>query len=251
MKSRLLRYIKRQVKKTLMPSRYGWFGNYPSWQQALAQTTGYDQQAILDKVKEAVLKVKRGEAAYERDSVLFDQIEYSKPLLDALGSIAVNNDGIKVLDFGGSLGSSYFQNRALLEHFPGSQWNVVEQKNFVSCGREYIAFDQLQFFETVEECIREKGLPDLLLLSCVLPYIEDPYALLAELGSKRIPYLMIDNTPFNDTNADRLTVQKVDPVIYTASYPCWFLNYEKVKATLSEQYKVSREFINESVIEPG
>jgi len=249
MKNSLLQSIKRQVRKRFKPSPYGWFGNFQSWNQALQETTGYDQQAILEKVKEATLKVKCGEAVYERDSVLFEEIQYSKPLLETLQEIAEKNNGVKVIDFGGSLGSSYFQNREILDRFPSSRWNVVEQENFVACGKECIASGQLCFFESVDECIRQNGLPDLLLLSCTLPYIKEPYDLLTFLAGKNIRFFMIDNTPFNFLNADRLTIQKVPPAIYTASYPCWFLDYEKVKGTLEKQYKVRKEFTNDSVIE--
>ena len=74
-------------------------------------------QDILDKVLAATLKVKQGQAVFERDSVLFDEIEYSWPLLAGLMWAAASNGGkLNVLDFGGALGSSYYQNRKFL-HF--------------------------------------------------------------------------------------------------------------------------------------
>ena len=92
-----------------------WSGNYTSWQEAKANCTGYDAANILEKCKNALLKVKNGEAAYERDSVLFNQIQYSWGLLAGLQKAALENNGnLCVLDFGGSLGSTYFQNKAFL-----------------------------------------------------------------------------------------------------------------------------------------
>ena len=56
-------------------------------------------------------KVKNGETVYERDSVIFDQIEYSWPVLTGLMCAAAQNSGcLKVLDFGCSLGSSNLEN---------------------------------------------------------------------------------------------------------------------------------------------
>ena len=125
------------VRKWL-PSRHGFSGNFSSWNEAAAMATGYQAAPILDKVKTAVLKVKRGEAVYERDSVLFNEVEYSWPLLATLNWIAAqNNGGLKVVDFGGSLGSSYFQNRKFLEPLD-IKWNVIEQENFVKAGRDEI-----------------------------------------------------------------------------------------------------------------
>jgi putative methyltransferase (TIGR04325 family) len=82
-------------------------GSYNTWQEADAHCNGYDNMDILEKVLFATLKVKNGEAVYERDSVIFDQIEYSWPVLTGLMWAAAQNSGcLKVLDFGGSLGSS-------------------------------------------------------------------------------------------------------------------------------------------------
>jgi hypothetical protein len=45
-----------------------------------------------------------------------------------------------------------------------------------------------------------------------------------------------------------LTIQKVSPSIYEASYPAWFLNYEKVRSILKEKYTVQQEYMNESFL---
>ncbi len=87
-------------------------GDFATWEEASAQCAGYDAEDILAKVLAATLKVKSGEAACERDSVLFDDIEYAWPVLAGLMWAAARNGGkLNVLDFGGALGSSYFQNR--------------------------------------------------------------------------------------------------------------------------------------------
>ena len=49
-------------------------GPFPTWEEASLASSGYDSSLILDKVLSASLKVKNGEAIYERDSVIFDQI---------------------------------------------------------------------------------------------------------------------------------------------------------------------------------
>ena len=51
-----------------------WSGDYDSWTEAQKASTGYDGKVILNKVKDSLLRVKNGKAAYERDSVLFDEI---------------------------------------------------------------------------------------------------------------------------------------------------------------------------------
>ena len=252
----------RQIVKNILPpillkivkptSRYGWTGNYHSWTEAITQCSGYHADNILEKVKSAMIQVKGGKAVYERDSVLFSKIEYSWPLLSCLLWVAAMNRGsLRVIDFGGALGSSFYQNRKFLAEIEKIQWNVVEQSNFVECGRQYFQDEQLQFFESIDEAITIRGLPDLFLISCSLPYLEEPHTFIERLLSYRIPYLVIDNTPFNYRTGDRLTIQRVDPAIYTASYPCWLLDYESIKSLLAKKYTIHTEYKTELSIQLG
>lgn len=240
--------IKSRIKQ-LLRNGQGWSGDYASWQEAQEHCRGYDAGNILQKVKDATLKVKEGKAVYERDSVIFDKIEYSYPLLAALLWAAARNEGkISVIDFGGSLGSSYFQNRKFLEGLNEVRWNIVEQANYVNAGKESIQDNTLRFYHSVTEALAGNT-PDVLLISCTLPYIEAPYQLIKELMAHNIPQIIIDNTPFNFERRDRITVQKVPPSIYPASYPCWFLDYQKVKSTFQANYEVVSEHLNDSIIE--
>jgi putative methyltransferase (TIGR04325 family) len=155
---------------------------------------------------------------------------------------------LRVIDFGGSLGSSYFQNKKFLQELKDVYWAVVEQRNFVVTGRRFMQDKNLQFHYTLEEALSATK-ADLLVMSCTLPYIQKPYELIRELICFNIPYILIDNTPFNFEPRNRLTVQKVPPSIYNGSYPCWFLDYEAVKSAFMRKYIVITEHHNDSVIE--
>lgn len=207
---------------------HGYFGNYPNWEAAKRASSGYDAEHILDKVKEALLKVKRGVAAYERDSVLFDRIEYSWPILTGLLWVASQNENrLNVLDFGGSLGSSYFQNRKFLSHLKEFHWNVVEQPHFVRCGQETFQDETLRFYANIDACLIDNS-PNVLLLSSVLSYLEDVDRMLAEMLDSNFQYIIIDKTHFVTEGDDRITVQRVPSWIYEASYPCRFFNEKKL-----------------------
>ena len=241
-------FIESLIRRIKRP-KYGWKGDYKSWEQAKIDCSGYEAGNILEKVKAATLRVKNGTAVYERDSVLFNEIEYSWPLLSALMWVAaINKSRLNVLDFGGSLGSTYFQNKKFLDDLGYAEWNIVEQQNFVTTGRDCIGNGILQFFYTIDECIEKKGKPDILILACTLPYIERPYELIRELLNYKIPHIIIDNTFFNYEERDRITVQTVPPSIYAASYPCWFLSYNKLKELVSDKYVIVSEHFNDSRI---
>ena len=116
--------------------RYGWFGNYANWHEAMKEATGYEAEEIADKVFESVLKMRKGEAAFERDSVTFDTMEHPWPLVSGiLWNAALYGGRISVMDFGGSLGSTYFQLSRFLSGLD-VRWNIVEQGKFVTLGKE-------------------------------------------------------------------------------------------------------------------
>ncbi len=72
-------HLARRLHGNRPADAYGLSGDYRSWDEAMTASTGYDSGIILEKTKAALLKVKNGEAAYERDSVLFDEIQYAWP----------------------------------------------------------------------------------------------------------------------------------------------------------------------------
>ena len=195
-------------------------GNFSTWEEANASSTGYDAEPILAKVLEATLKVKRGVVAFERDSVVFDEIEYEWPVLSGLMWAAARSGGrLNVLDFGGALGSSYFQNRNFLQTMSAVRWNVVEQAHYVDAGRTNVQDERLRFYTTVKECLTENR-PNLVLLSGVLQYLPEPFSILFELMNVNASVIVIDRTIVNMSADERIYVQQVPSSIYEASYPC-------------------------------
>lgn len=235
---RLVKPVRSRLQSALGTKPYGWFGHYKTWEEAAQQTGGYDENSILETVRKAVLKVKQGEARYERDGVILDSPFYTTSLISTLYEAATRYPSLHVIDFGGSLGSSFFQLKPYLQKLPPVQWSVVEQNHFVELGRREFAEPGLDFFPTIEAAVAAKGVPTLLLLACTLPYLSDPYHWLKAFASVGAPYLLLENMPFHDQPGDRLTVQRVPPEIYQASYPCWLLDQNKVIASLSNRYQL-------------
>jgi len=210
----------------LLLKGYGWYGNFRSWEEAQAASIGYNTDTIIQKVKTSLLKVKEGEAIYERDSVLFDQIEYAWELLSALMWIAAQNKGeLNLIDFGGSMGSTYYQNKMFLDKLPKVCWNIVEQSEYVKEGVELFEDDKLRFYYTIDDCYA--GSSDkihVILFSSVLQYLPYPYDILEEAIDHGAEYIIVDRTGFTLNDKERITVQKVSPKIYEATYPCRFFN---------------------------
>jgi putative methyltransferase (TIGR04325 family) len=220
-----------------------WEGNYFSWQDAKNSSTGYHDYRILDKVKNSLLKVKNGQAVYERDSVLFKEVQYSWGLLAGLQKAAIEYSGkLCVLDFGGSLGSSYFQNKDFLKGLKSLHWCIIEQSHFVECGKAYFEDEQLKFFYTIDECL-EIYSPNVLLLSSVLQYLEKPYYWIDKFLKVEIPFIILDRTAFIDGESDTISIQNVPEDIYKASYPAWFFAKDKLIKQFKE-YAILGSFNN-------
>lgn len=224
MKDRLIQKL--PAKLFLLLKGYGWYGDFVTWDKANDLTTGYDSVNIVSKVRNSLLKVVNGEAVYERDSVVFDKIEYSWKLVSTLLYIACqNNNSLNIIDFGGSLGSTYFQNRFFLDSLNPLKWNVVEQPIFVKEGKKYFENDILKFYDSVDQCLSSSKINvNAVLFSGVLQYLEFPYQILQEIFKYKINYLIVDRTGFTLNDKERITVQKVPDSIYRASYPCRFFS---------------------------
>jgi putative methyltransferase (TIGR04325 family) len=232
------------VAWSALKSRVGtrFSGNYASWAEASAASRGYDAPAIAERVAEATRKVVRGEAAFERDAILFEQRDYPWPLLTCLLYVAARREGtLRVVDFGGSLGSTYRQCATFLRGVKALHWTVVEQPTFVELGRREFTTAELTFTDDLATALAETR-PDVVLFSSVLQYVEKPDAVVSVAVGAGVPFILLDRTPFIDAPADRLTVQTVSKRVYPASYPAWFFSRERFLATLTDKYRLIEEF---------
>ena len=99
---------------------WGWFGDFPNWAMANSTCGGYNSTEIFEKVKASSILVRDGKAAFERDSVPFYEPETNEELTNWLKNIVQGKEAegeVRVLDFGGALGSTYFQHREILNSF--------------------------------------------------------------------------------------------------------------------------------------
>jgi putative methyltransferase (TIGR04325 family) len=152
------------------------------------------------------------------------------------------------VDFGGSLGSSYFQNKNFIKNNTSIQWSIVEQKHFIECGKKYFEDENLHFFFSISDAQKERK-NNVLLVSSVIQYFEKPYELIEELMSYDFDYIVIDRTAFVDRDTDRITLQIVPTSIYSASYPSWFFNKNKFITAFEESYEMIEEL--ESTFDPA
>ena len=218
------------------------YGTYTTWDEAMQEAQGYDADAVLAHVCDSTLKVLSGEAAAERDSVLFDKIPYPFPVISVLLRAACERGcKLNVLDFGGALGSSYYQSRNFLGNIEPLHWHIVEQKNFVEYGQAEIENKVVRFFDSIESCVNAE-MPDVILLSGVLQYLADPLNIIGELCNIGAQYIVIDRTPIAVSGKTILTVQVVPEKINQSSYPSWFFSEVQLKEPIVSLYEEIADF---------
>lgn len=203
-------------------------GPYASWSEAVKISKKNPQSNMLKRVARSTHNIINGQSAYERDSVEFDHIEYSWPLLSGLLFAALlNKNSLRVLDFGGSLGTTYYQNRLFLNKIPSLQWGIIEQPDYIEYGKKNLKQQKTKFYSTLSECV-EKMKPNVVIFGSVLQYLAQPYETIREVCNVVNPSLIIvDRTPMTDKN-ESVYVQHVPKKIYSGSFPYWVLNEEKL-----------------------
>lgn len=245
---RLKEIIKKIVPQFILDllrakNRTVYSGNYSSWSEAEKLCSGYAQDNILQKVTVATEKVVSGEAVFERDSMLFYHEEYNWNIINPLLKAAEeNNNELCVIDFGGALGSTYFQNRKQFANLNKLKWCVIEQENFVKTGREQFQNDELCFYSDIATCVKENQVTAIL-FSSVLQYLSNPWKILKEAMAVEAKYIVFDRIfVLNGSDEDRLCIQKVPAVIYQAAYPMWAFARSSIEKNISDSYREILEF---------
>lgn len=203
---------------------------------------GYQDPAIAVKVAAAAQKILSGAAIYERDSVIFEKREFSFPLATSLLWIATKTQGqLRVLDFGGGMGTSFFQNKPFMSWIPQVEWSIVEQPNFVEQARIMFASHPLSFYSDLTEGL-QKAKPQLILLSSSLQYVEKPYEVLREVTEAKVEVIIIDRTLFSSDTSDYATRQHVPQSIFPATIPTWIFSKKKFLDYMQQKFCLVSEF---------
>jgi len=233
----------REIVRLRRHGRLGLTELYPTWDAAKRQSAGYDEAHILAMVDEATNRARSSEGAlFERDGYLFDHPVTPYPVVACLlRASAVRGGKLSVLDFGGSLGSSYYQCRSLLSALQELHWTVVEQAHFVARGQEAYETGELHFRATIEDAAAVHP-PDVILFSSVLQYLDDPDDILTRAARLGPAAVLIDRTPEGDRPTDAYTIQVVPESIVQARLAFRIFGKDRLARLLAPAYVRVVEF---------
>lgn len=210
-------------------------GNCASWEEACARTEGYAAPKVLEHALQTTLAM--------RDDVHVTKAHLPYPLLAGLMRAAMMSRGrLRVLDFGGSLGSSYFQCRPWFHGLASLSWWVVEQPHYVDAGRAHFADDQLMFFPSIEAAAG-RGNVDVVLCSGVLQYLSAPQDIMMQAIALKPQFIIIDRTPVIAGDADVMCIQKQGfPYPVRSSYPVRLFARDTLMTIAEKGYFLMSEF---------
>lgn len=214
-----------------------------SWEEALNSSNGFDNINILNQVIDATKKVISGEALYERDGLVFKVQEINWPLLTAiyLARNFCKDTKLNILDFGGSLGSSFFQHKRYLNDIGIFNWSIVEQDHYCFAANQNIVDENLRFYSSLDSYLTEKT-PSLVYFGSSLQYIDNFESVLNTINNIEADVLLIDRTPTVNFDYNLVAVQKVPKRIYRASYPVHLFNLNYLLEKIKEHWKVINVF---------
>jgi putative methyltransferase (TIGR04325 family) len=179
-----------------------------------------------------------------RDGCVFDEIEYSWPLLAGLMYAAAKTGSAPVvLDFGGSLGTTYLQNRRFLDRFESVEWHIVERDVYCDVAERIVRHPRLRFHRSIESCCSEGVRPNIALFSSVLQFLPDPWTLLASIRDLPVNHVLIDRAAIHLQARDRLTVFRAPAsIVPDMTRPMWLFDEARLLATLRPDFDLIERF---------
>jgi putative methyltransferase (TIGR04325 family) len=201
------------------PDFHVWEGVYSSFAEAGGDQGVFNDAKWLERSEERALAL-RDHYAGGASPLMQD---YCLPVLAAMCN--AERGRVRILDFGGALGFSFFPVRACLPAGAELSFDIVEQPAVVRLGRELFAAEaSLSFHESTYDV---EGPYDIVHSGSALQYAEDWRGALRGLCAFEAPYLVLDDTLAGDIET-YVSLQNY----YDRRIPCWLWNLEEFVSEL-------------------
>lgn len=194
---------------------YGFFGDYPDWPSAAAESTPYDLD--LRVTERFVEETRKG----LRETGLNAAV--------VLAALLAQGGRANVLDFGGGLGVGYFRVSPIVPDAIAS-WRVIEKAHVADHGNHHFRDDKLSFWRSLPEATNQ-WLPDIVIASGVLEYLPDRYDVLVELASLNPDKIIVDRSPIGEK--ERFMIQRASPQDGGYVVPCAVLSRSKLESSIA------------------
>jgi len=208
-----------------------WEGIYSSFSEVPVTGPGYDGAVWVNN---SLKKIAALREQAQKNAPLPPLSNYRQALLPLLATIIYQQKGsVRILDFSGGIGFTYYQTFYALQQTSGLEYNIVEREAVCRAGREFFeAESNSPYFLTSLDKV--EGAFDIIHLGSVLQYIEDWSGLLARLAAMSPNYLLLIDV-LAGNNQTFITSQNY----YGSKIPTWFLNIgELIHTVETNDYKL-------------
>ena len=145
-----------------------------------------------------------------------------------------NNQSVRILDIGGALGSTYFQNRVYLEDVK-LEYFIAEQDSFVKYGKSNLENSILKFVNSTDD-YTDYGKFDIILMSASLQYISYYREIISKIVNSRPHYIILDRILVSDRI--RICTEEVPKEIYKSSYPVMIYTEDEIMRFFGDEYEL-------------
>jgi putative methyltransferase (TIGR04325 family) len=121
------------------------------------------------------------------------------------------------------------------------RWDIVEQPNYVHRAATLPLPPGIAFFDTIEAAVEDCA-PNVVVASGVLQYVAEPLQVLERLVAIGPGTLIVDRMPCIEEERDAISVQRVAPAIYPASFPTWLFASERIPGVVNHAYRELARF---------
>jgi putative methyltransferase (TIGR04325 family) len=195
----------------------------PSWDEAVSSSEGYESGRLIDRSLDAAKLVQQGGAAYERDTVTFEELSIDLAVIAAVAlSRGASGKTVRVLDIGGGFGTGYFRHRPLLAQIGIASWNVLETPALVRASAELAAEPGLEFGSSLKDALGAHF--DLIIFSSSLQYLPDPRGAFGKALESTASAVLVDRFPVWERHSTAPVVQTTPRNTFPGSYACWLLS---------------------------
>ena len=177
-------------------------------------------------------------------------------LMAAIQYVLKNNKKfvIRVADVGGGNGYMGF---VISKLFPEIKWEwvVYESTEIAEAYSSVLNQSNVISFAPTPELFKTfvgsgRKVPNIILISCTLQYIEDPYALLEKLLGVPVPKIVM-RIPFISTEDDIATVQDFEKIggyagLKAISWPMWWFSRHKFIQYIKQSSTIDFQWISDS-----
>ena len=152
-----------------------------------------------------------------------------------------NNKKLNVLDFGGGNGSYYFLSKSFLEKIE-INWDIVEKEFIFNLGNSmnFYKNHKIKFYKDIKDI---KNIPDVIIVSGSLQYLDEPEKKMKELSSLGAKYIILDRTQFLKKSgiSKILTIQRWNSFGKILETACWILSKKDIYDNING-YEMINEF---------